>query len=128
MRDKTKILVVDDQMAVALMMVFLLTRTGCDAQTALNAEKALQLAQTEMFDLITLDVEMHGINGFELFQRLKQIPHLRETPVVFVSGRATIENQQHALDLGAADFIEKPFDTQDFLSRILSLVEDTAPT
>jgi DNA-binding response OmpR family regulator len=109
------------------MMVFLLTRAGCDAQTALDAEKALRLAQTEMFDLITLDVEMPGINGFELFQRLKQIPHLKETPVVFVSGRATIENQQHALDLGAADFIEKPFDTQDFLSRILSLVEETAP-
>jgi two-component system aerobic respiration control protein ArcA len=80
-----------------------------------------------VFDLITIDVDMPGINGFELFQRLKQIPHLRKTPVVFVSGRATIENQQHALDLGAADFIEKPFDTQDFLSRILSLVEETAP-
>jgi len=126
MRDKTKILVVDDQMAVALMMVFLLTRSGCDAQTALNAEKALRLAQTEMFDLITLDVEMPCINGFELFQRLKQIPHLRETPVVFVSGRATIENQQHALDLGAADFIEKPFDAQDFISRILLHAEERA--
>jgi len=46
---------------------------------------------------------------------------LAETSIVFVSGRATIENQQYALDeLGAADFIEKPFDTQDFLSRILS--------
>jgi FixJ family two-component response regulator len=47
--------------------------------------------------------------------------------MVFVSGRATIENQQYALgELGAADFIEKPFDTQDFLSRILPLIEETA--
>ena len=45
MSDKAKILVVDDQMAVALMMVFLLERVGCDTQTALNAEKALRLAQ-----------------------------------------------------------------------------------
>ena len=127
MRDKAKILVVEDEPGASLMMVFLLTQAGCDVQTAWNAEKALRLAQTEKFDLITLDVDMPGINGFELFQRLKQIPHLIETPVVFVSGRATIENQQHALDLGAADFIEKPFDTQDFLSRILSLVEETAP-
>jgi CheY-like chemotaxis protein len=126
MTANARILVVDDQMAVALTMVFLLTRAGCDAQTALNTEKALRLAQTEMFDLITLDVEMPGINGFELFQRLKQIPHLKETPIVFVSGSSTIENQQHALDLGAVDFIEKPFDTQDFLSRVLSLVEETA--
>ena len=125
MSDKVKILVVDDQMAVALMMVFLLTRAGCDTQTALDAEKALGLAQTEIFDLITLDVDMPCLNGFELFKRLKQIPHLIETPIVFVSGRASIENQQHALELGAADFIEKPFDTQDFISRILSLVEES---
>jgi CheY-like chemotaxis protein len=69
---------------------------------------------------------MPGVNGFVLFQSLKQIPHLKDTPMIFVSGNATIENQQRALDLGAADFIEKPFDTQDFLSRILSLVEETA--
>ena len=63
-------------MAVALMMVFLLTRAGCEAQTALNAEKALRLAQAEMFDLITLDVEMPGLNGFELFQALEANPPL----------------------------------------------------
>jgi len=121
---KAKILVVDDQMAVAMMMAFLLTRAGCEAKTALNVEKALRLAQTEVFDLITLDVEMPGLNGFELFKCLKKIPHLAKIPIVFISGRATIENQQYALDeLGAADFIEKPFDTKDFLSRILSLVE-----
>ena len=126
MRDKTKILVVDDQVAVVTMIRFLLTRAGCETQGALDAEKALRLAQTEVFDLITLDVEMPGSSGFDLFMDLKQIPRLVETPIVFVGGNASIENQQRALDLGAADFIEKPFDTQDFLSRILSLVEETA--
>jgi CheY-like chemotaxis protein len=127
MSDKANILVVDDQMAVATMMAFLLLRAGCEVKTALNVEKALQLAQTQAFDLITLDIEMPGSTGFDLFRRLRQIPHLAETPIVFVSGRATIENQQYALDeLGAADFIEKPFDTKDFLSRILSLVQETA--
>jgi len=114
----------DNEMSVALMMAFLLTRVGCEARTALSAEKALRLAQTEMFDLITLDVDM-PVSGFELFQSLKRIPHLRETPVVFVSGNATIENQQRGLNLGAADFIEKPFDSSDFVSRILSLVEES---
>jgi CheY-like chemotaxis protein len=126
MTAKVKVLVVDDQMAVALMMVFLLTQAGCDVEMALNGAKALQLAQTGMFDLITLDVDMPAVNGFVLFQRLKQIPHLKDTPMIFVSGNSTIENQQRAFDLGAADFIEKPFDTQDFLSRILSQVEETS--
>jgi len=126
MTAKVKVLVVDDQMAVALMMVFLLTQAGCEVQTALDAKKALQLAQTQEFDLITLDVELPGTSGFEIYQRLREIPHLKGTPICFVSGRPTMENMQRAFDLGAADFIEKPFDTQDFLSRILSLVEETA--
>jgi DNA-binding response OmpR family regulator len=126
MTTKGRILVVDDQMAVAAMIRFLLTRAGCETQGALDAKTALRLAQTQVFDLITIDFEMPGLNGFELFKRLKEIPHLVETPIVFVAGNASIENQQSGLDLGAADFIEKPFDTQDFISRILSLVEETA--
>ena len=127
MNVKAKILVVDDQMAVALMAVFLLTRAGFDAQAALSADKALQLAQAQVFDLITLDIFMPGLDGFELFERFKQMPHLKETPIVFVSGNSTIEYQQRALDLGAADFIEKPFDAKEFVSRILSQLEETTP-
>jgi DNA-binding response OmpR family regulator len=123
MAGKARILVVDDQVAVVTMIRFLLARAGCETQGALDAKTALRLAQTQAFDLITLDVEIPGLNGFELFKHLKQISHLAATPIVFVSRRATIENQQYALDeLGAADFIEKPFDTQDFVSRILSCI------
>jgi CheY-like chemotaxis protein len=127
MAAKVKVLVVDDQMAVALMMVFLLRQAGCDAQKASSTEKALRLAQTEMFNLITIDVEMPDLNGFELFKCLKQIPHLAETPIVFVSGHATIENQQYAIDdLGAADFIEKPFAASEFVPRLLSHIKAKA--
>ena len=123
---KAKILVVDDQVAVVTMIRFLLTRAGCETQGALDAKTALRLAQTQVFNLITLDLEMPDCSGFDLFGHLRQIPRLAETPIIFVAGNASIENQQRGLDLGAADFIEKPFDTQDFISRILSLVEETA--
>jgi DNA-binding response OmpR family regulator len=123
---KARILVVEDQTAVAMMMVYLLTQAGYETKVAATGKTAMQLAEEGNFDLITLDVDLPGISGFEVCSRLKENPHLHDTPIVFVSGNATIENQQHCLDLGAADFIEKPFDTQDFLSRILSLVEETA--
>lgn len=122
MTDKVKILVVDDQVAVAMMMVFLLTRAGCEVESALTAEKALRLAQAGAFDLITLDIDLPGLNGFDLFQRLKKIPQVRDTPILFVSGNPTIENQQRGLDLGAVDFIEKPFDALNFASRLLAHV------
>jgi DNA-binding response OmpR family regulator len=120
MNGNGKILVVDDETPVAMMMVFLLTRAGFDAQAALSAEKALRLAQTQPFDLITLDISMPGCNGFELLRRLRRIPHLQQAVIIFVSGNATIEDLQRALDLGAVDYILKPFEPTDFIFRIKS--------
>ncbi|MGA2788935.1 MAG: response regulator [Verrucomicrobiota bacterium] len=125
MTTKGRILVVDDEIAVGAMIVSLLTRGGCEAEAARNVEQALRLAQTRDFDLITLDIELPGTNGFKIYQRLREIPQLKGTPIFFVSDRPTMENIQRAFDLGAADFIEKPFEARDFLSRILSLVEET---
>ena len=119
MTDQPKILIVEDETSLAMMMVFLLTRAGCNVQAAWNVEKAMQLAEINEFDLITLDITLPAISGFEIYERLKRFSHLKETPVVFVSGCATIENQQRAFELGAADFIEKPFEARDFTSRIL---------
>jgi DNA-binding response OmpR family regulator len=124
MSDKAKILVVDDETAVVMMLVCLLTAAGYDVDAASNAEKALSLAQSKAFDLITLDVDLPGGSGFEIYRRLRQIPHLKETPIVFVSGNPTTENQQCAFELGAADFIEKPFNAPEFISRISSHVSD----
>jgi len=124
MNDKKRILVVDDQIAVAMMMVFILSRAGCQAEAALNAEQALQRAETEPFDLITLDIGMPGLDGFGLFLRLKEILQLKDMPVIFVTGQATVEDRQRALEMGAADFIEKPFDAKEFVSRVLSHLEE----
>lgn len=122
---KAKILVVEDETPVAMMMVFLLHRAGCEVETATSAEQAVRLVQAADFDLITLDIDLPGGNGFEIFARFKKLPCWQNTPVVFVSGNSTIENQQLALDLGALDFIEKPFEIQDFTSRILSCTNQT---
>lgn len=123
MKGKAKILVVEDETAVAMMMVYLLTQAGIDAQTAWNAEKAMELARNETFDLVTLDIDLPGADGFEIFNRLKQLPHFQNTPAVFISGRTQMEIRQHAFDLGATDFIEKPFEAADFVSRIFACLE-----
>lgn len=120
MANKPQILVVEDEHAVAGLMVFALSRAGCAAQTVANATQALQLAQKEKFDLITLDVNMPGMSGFELCRRLKQIGRLRETPIIFVSGQSNEDHIRHGYEAGAADYITKPFLPTEFVSRILS--------
>jgi DNA-binding response OmpR family regulator len=119
MRDRTRILVIEDEPGVSMMMVYLLTQAGCKVQTAWNAKRGINLAQTNEFDLITLDGTLPGISGFEICRRLKENPFF-QTPIVFVSGQVCENDVQHGLELGAADFIKKPFEATDFIFRILS--------
>lgn|SRR5665213_1242079 len=123
MNRKSRILIVEDDMPVAMMMLFLLTRADCEATVATTEKKAMQLAEEGNFDLITLDVDLPDGNGFEICSRLKEHPRLRNTPVVFVSARCLIEDQQHGLDVGAADYITKPFETFEFAPRLLSHIK-----
>jgi DNA-binding response OmpR family regulator len=118
--DKTKILVVEVEMPVAMMMVFLLTRAGFDVTTAHNGHKGIELATENKFDLIILDVDLPGLSGFEICRELKQRHLSRHTPIVFVTGRPCEEDVRHGLELGAVDYITKPFEVTDFIFRIVS--------
>lgn len=78
------------------------------------------MADNGRFDLITLDVDMPGMDGFEVCSRLKQVPQLQQTPVVFITASFGTEDMQRGREAGAADYIIKPFDLQKFVSRIHS--------
>lgn len=108
---------------MAMMMVYLLTQAGCETEVATTGKKAMQMAETGKFDLITLDVDLPDGNGFKICSRLKENPHLHDTPVVFVSGRPTEECQERAVELGAVDYITKPFDAVDFAPRLLAFIK-----
>jgi len=117
---KRRILLIEDEPAVSMMMAHVLTRAGCRVVTAWDAAKGMALAQTGDFDLITLDVDLPGMSGFEICRRIKDDVRSRHTPVVFVSGRASEKDSRHGLELGAVDYITKPFEATDFIFRIIS--------
>ncbi len=101
-------------------MRFLLGLAGCNAQIVSDKAKAIQMAESGDFDLITLDVNLHGASGYEICSELKRNPRLRVTPIIFVSGNSNLEDQQRGLEVGAVDYITKPFETFEFASRLLS--------
>jgi len=70
--------------------------------------------------LITLDIDLPGASGFEICRHLKQNPRLQSTPVVFVSARSDEADRLCAIELGAVDFITKPFEAGDFIARLLA--------
>jgi len=125
MTDKVKILIIEDDTPVAVMMVHVLARAGCDVLVANTGRKGMELAQENKFDLIVLDVDLPDISGFEICRELKQSHYSRHTPVVFVSGRPREQDIQSALELGAVDYIIVPFEETDFIFRIISHVKLT---
>jgi DNA-binding response OmpR family regulator len=118
MKRKIKILVVEDEPAVASLMTFLLSRAGYDVEAALTGQRGLELATQQNFDLITLDVDLPGINGFEICHELKQRHVSHRTPIIFLSGNSIEERRAKAFELGAMDFVSKPFNVEDFLSLV----------
>jgi two-component system, OmpR family, alkaline phosphatase synthesis response regulator PhoP len=121
MNQEIKILIVEDDMPLALMTTFLLARAGCEIEVAMTGKKALQKAQLEMFDLITLDVDLPDMTGFEVCRLLKENPFF-QTPIVFVSGRPLEQDIRLGLELGAVDYITKPFGAE-FAPRLLSHIK-----
>lgn len=119
MKGKAKILIVEDETPVAMMMVHILSRAGCDVQVASTGEKGLELAKENRFDLITLDVDLQDISGFEVCQELKQRHISHRTPIVFITGRPCKQDVQRGLELGAVDYITKPFGLE-FAPRLIS--------
>jgi DNA-binding response OmpR family regulator len=119
---KPRILIVEDDIPLAMMMTSLLTRAGIETESATTGQKALQMAADGHFALIKLDLDLPDVSGFEVCRCLKENPFFN-TPIVFVSGRPTEENQQRGQQLGAVDFIAKPFRADEFIQRLLSHIE-----
>ncbi len=122
---KPRILVIEDQPEVRSLLAIALTRAGCEVATAQTGIEGLQLAENGRFDLITLDVDLPGTDGFEICSRLKNHADLRHTPVVFVTGRFADEDLRRGREVGAADYITKPFDLLSVISRLLSHIKKT---
>jgi DNA-binding response OmpR family regulator len=118
MKEKLRILVVEDEEQVADLIAVLFARLDWDVQIAVTGQKGLELATEEKFDLITLDVGLPDISGVELCRELRQRHISYRTPIVFVSAHGGAEIKRQAFEFDAVDFIQKPFRTEDFLARI----------
>jgi DNA-binding response OmpR family regulator len=117
---KIKILIVEDDAPLAKMLVLLLTRAGCEVLAVHTGAEGMELAQKKKFDLIALDIDLPDSNGYQVCREIKQRHFSRHTPIIFISGRPLEEDIQRGLEAGAVDYITKPFNASDFVSRILS--------
>lgn len=120
----TRILVVDDEEDICAILKFNLSKEGYEVVTANSAEEALTL-DVASFDLLLLDVMMGGMSGFELTGKLKTDPKTGGVPVIFITARDTEDDAVEGLDLGADDYISKPFSIREVISRVKAVLRRT---
>jgi DNA-binding response OmpR family regulator len=116
---KTKILIVEDEAALADLMVLALNRAGHEAETVNSGKRAMKLATQNRFDLITLDIKLPDTSGFEVCRELKQRHISYKTPIIFISGSHAPEDIAESKKCGAVDYIVKPFDITEFIHKVV---------
>ncbi len=118
---KPRILCVDDEPLNLKLLEALLIPEGYDVIKADNGRKALELLQKERVDVVLLDIMMPEMNGFDVCRKIKNDERLRSIPVVVLTSLTSKEDRIRAIDAGAEDFISKPFDQIEVLTRIRML-------
>ena len=120
-----RILVVDDEQDLCEILKFNLETDGYVVETANSAEDALKM-DIAGFDLLLLDVMMGGMSGFAMAKKLKADPATKDIPVVFLTARDTENDTVTGFNLGADDYISKPFSIREVLVRIRAVLRRTA--
>lgn len=124
---KGKILVVDDEVYIVHILDFSLGMEGYEVVTALDGEQALGKVKAEDPDLIVLDIMMPKLDGYETCKMLKSDPQTKHIPVILLSAKGRNVDQKMGFQVGADDYITKPFSPKKLVERInLILGQSTA--
>ena len=125
MKQNARILVVDDEQDLLEILKFNLETEGYEVMTATSAEDALQL-DIASFDLLLLDVMMGGMSGFAMARQLKDNPATAQVPIIFLTARDTENDTVTGFNLGADDYISKPFSLREVMVRVRAVLRRTA--
>ena len=116
-----KILIVDDDVSITELMKALVKMEGHEPTTVNDSLRAMEAAKSVNPDLITLDLMMPGLTGFELCELLHQDPKFANTPIIIVSARDDTESKERAMQAGAREYITKPFGVDQLMTKIKEL-------
>ncbi|MCX7984966.1 MAG: response regulator [Bacteroidetes bacterium] len=116
MSAKNRILVVDDEEALRVVLSAELEGEGYQVKNAADGQEAINILNKEEFDLVLLDIKMPNVDGFEVLKFVKE--RWPKTKVVMLTGFADLKNAIESKKLGAEDFISKPYDLVDLLTTV----------
>ena len=120
---KPIILIVDDVPKNLQILGNILNKNNYKVSAALNGEQALRIIEKAKPDLILLDIMMPGLNGFEVLTKIKEDKEFLEIPVIFLTAKTEKEDVIKGIELGAVDYLTKPFNSTELLARVKNHIE-----
>ena len=120
------ILIIEDEEQLCRSMAEGLRMDGYETDTCFDGEEGLELCMTENYDLILLDLNLPGMDGLDILRQFRETNS--STPVLILSARGQIEDKVEGLDLGANDYLTKPFSMKELLARIRAMTRRQAET
>ncbi len=117
------VFVVDDLWPNVKIVTRMLEKAGFRSDYCQSGEEALQQIPEKQPDLILLDIMMPGMDGFEVCKKLKENPDTRETPIIFLTAKASDEDIVHGFESGAVDYVTKPFKSTELKARVRTHIE-----
>ena len=117
------VLMVDDVPKNLQVLGNILNKEGYKISAALNGEQALKILENTKPDLILLDVMMPGLSGFDVIKEIQKNKELLEIPVIFLTAKKEKEDVIHGIELGAVDYVTKPFNSTELLARVKNHIE-----
>ncbi|MCP4424580.1 MAG: response regulator/pilus assembly protein [Chloroflexi bacterium] len=120
--NQKKVLIIDDEFPVRYLVEHQLRRNGFEAISAKDGPSGIQAAHTHKPDLIVLDIMMPNMNGFEVCQEIRNAPSIASIPVIFLTACMTRKHKLRAFEIGADDYLVKPFQPDELLAHITAVL------
>ncbi len=123
-----RILVVEDEEPISALLEYNLGKEGFDVSICADGEDAMMTIEHDKPDLVLLDWMLPGISGLEICRRVRARTELRDTPVIMLTARGEEEDRVRGLDIGADDYLTKPFSVPELTARVRALLRRSRPT
>ncbi|TLZ80724.1 MAG: response regulator [Betaproteobacteria bacterium] len=120
-----RILIVDDEPNIVTLLEFLMRGSDYEVRVARNGEEALRRAESFRPDLVLLDVMMPQRSGFEVCQKIRENPALRDVKIVMLTAKGRDLEKDRGLNLGANAYVTKPFSTKELMNTVRGLLPDS---
>ncbi len=124
---QAKMLLVEDDAALAELLVYHFSRENFDVRQTPDGEEALMLAQESPPDIVILDWMVEGISGLEVCRRLRRMPETANVPIIMLTARGEEEDRVRGLETGADDYVTKPFSPRELVARVGAVLRRVRP-